>query len=455
MSLRSPLAPLAAAALPALLAAGCFDEPPVPESGVVVFDDAFATGFTPNAFDTSVYTSLSVDSTKARSGARSIRLAVPAAASGYSGGAVLASAPQDLSRTNALVFWACASRDSSFDELGFGLNFDPYPSTYRVTLRDLPLGTEWTRHALPIPDPAKLREERGVFWWADVDPVAYTAWLDDVKFDAIDPAALAVVPAIGTATRTILVGGAAQVGGRVDYRDLDGTPRSIAAPGYFAFRSSDSTVATVDATGRVTGVKLGHAVVTAKVGAIAATGGIPVDVVSALPTEPATAPARPTAPEADVISLWSAAYANHPVDTWRTSWSVAALSEVTVGADVVKRYTGLDYAGIEFAGANAVDATSMTGFHLDVWSPNATQVRVKLVDYGADAVVGGGDDSEHELALDGDSVPDVAAGSWVSLELPLARFAGLASRAHLGLLVLSASPAGSATLYVDNVYFHR
>src|SRR4030042_1771197 len=67
MAPRSRLQRFAAVALPALLLSGCFDEPPLPESGVVVFDDAFATGFTPNAFAGSLVTSLGVDGTKGHS----------------------------------------------------------------------------------------------------------------------------------------------------------------------------------------------------------------------------------------------------------------------------------------------------------------------------------------------------------------------------------------------------
>jgi hypothetical protein len=211
----------------------------------------------------------------------------------------------------------------------------------------------------------------------------------------------------------------------------------------------------VDASGKISGVSVGEARVTAKVGALEAADGVPVVVVATLPTAPASAPPRPTLTASSVLSLLSDAYANHAVDTWRTSWSSAVLTEATVGADNVKQYTSLDFVGVEFANANVVDATSMNYVHLDIWTPNATAVRVKLVDYGADRVGGGGDDTEHELVFDNDSAPDLATGAWVSLELPLARFAGLTSRAHLGLLVLSAAPAGTATLFVDNVYFHE
>lgn len=442
-----------AAALPALLA-GCFDEPPLPESGVPVFDDAFTAGFTPNAFEGSLLTSLSVDDTKAYSGSASIRLEVPGPPS-YSGGAVLASSPQDLSETNALVFWATASRAASINELGFGLNFDPFPSTWRVTLNDLPLGPEWTRHLVPIPDPSKVTAERGMFWWADADTTSYRAWLDEVKFDRVDPAVMNVRPESGTAPRTLLVGGTARVGGlRVTYDDFDGTRRSISAPGYFSFTSSDGAVATVDGTGLVTGVGLGDAVITVRLGGVAAPGGVPVKVVSTLPTAPAEGPPRPTQTAETVISLLSAAYPSHPVSTWRTDWRAATLADVTVGDDPLKRYGSLDFVGVEFPGPNVVDGSTKGFLHLDVWTPDATAVRVKLVDYGADRVGGGGDDSEHELVFDQTSSPDLATGSWIGLDLPLSRFAGLTSRAHLGLLVLSALPAGSATVFVGNVYFH-
>jgi hypothetical protein len=459
---------VASLSLPVMLA-GCFDEPPSPGAAVPIFDDAFTAGFTPNAFADSVVTSLGVDFTKGYTGTRSVRLNVPASGAGYSGGAVLADTAQDLSGTNALVFWATASRDASFDQVGFGLNFNPYPSPYRVTVSGIGLTTGWTRHLIPVPDASKLTAERGMLWWAEADPTAYTAWLDDVKFDFIDPALMSLEPATGTTPRTILVGGTARVGGlRLDYTDFDATPRSLVTPAsYFSFASSDPSIARVDSTGKITGVGLGQAVITASLGPLTAAGGVPVDVVDVLPTAPTVAPARPTQAAGDVISLLSGAYTNRPVTTWRTPWSLATLQDVTVGGDAMKKYSALNYAGVEFPGANAIDASAMEYLHLDVWTPDAVQFRVQLQDYGAGGNFGGGDDSGHELAFDNDSTPEVVAGTWVSLDLPLSRFAGLTSRSHLALLVLAACtgftsegrcpdpPAAAATVWVDNVYFHK
>jgi hypothetical protein len=147
-------------------------------------------------------------------------------------------------------------------------------------------------------------------------------------------------------------------------------------------------------------------------------------------------------------------YTDVPVDTWRTVWSSAVLTDVTIGGDEMKKYSSLDFVGVEFL-ANLIDATEMDYFHVDVWTPDATTFRVKLVDAGDDGTVGTGDDSEHELAFHAGSTPALSTGSWVSLDLPLASFTNLTGRAHLAQLIFSALPAGGATVFVDNVYFHK
>ena len=41
----------------------------------------------------------------------------------------------------------------------------------------------------------------------------------------------------------------------------------------------------------------------------------------------------------------------------------------------------------------------MTFFHIDIWSADLTEFKVKLVDFGANGTFGGGDDKEHELSF--------------------------------------------------------
>ncbi|MFV8280592.1 hypothetical protein ACNKXS_03560 [Christiangramia marina] len=166
------------------------------------------------------------------------------------------------------------------------------------------------------------------------------------------------------------------------------------------------------------------------------------------PTEPVSAAATPTEPEANVISLFSDAYTNVSVDTWRTDWSDAVYSETTVEGNNIKLYDQLNFVGIETV-ANQVDASAMTHFHVDYWTGNATAFRVKLVDFGPNAVFDGGDDTEHEIEF------TVTPNTWVKLDIPLSDFTGLTNTSNIAQYIFSANPTAEATVYIDNVYFHN
>lgn len=169
-----------------------------------------------------------------------------------------------------------------------------------------------------------------------------------------------------------------------------------------------------------------------------------------LPTAPMTAAADPTAAQEDVISLFSNVYTDVTVDTWRTGWSNATLTDTTAAGNDVKRYSALDFVGIETVGANSIDASGMDYFTFDAWTSDATTYRIKLVDFGADNGFGGGDDVEHEIAFD---MP--AQASWTNHTINLSDFTGLTTRANISQIIFSAAPAGGNTLFVDNIYFSR
>lgn len=166
-------------------------------------------------------------------------------------------------------------------------------------------------------------------------------------------------------------------------------------------------------------------------------------------TEPTVAAPAPTHAQADVISLFSEVYADVTVDTWRTDWSVAVLEEVTIAGNAVKKYSALDFVGIETV-SSTIDATNMTHFHIDVWSPDFTMFSIKLVDFGADGAFGGGDDVEHQLDF---STP--SQGQWISYDIPLSDFANLTTKQHMAQYILVGQPTGATTVFVDNVYFHK
>ena len=170
---------------------------------------------------------------------------------------------------------------------------------------------------------------------------------------------------------------------------------------------------------------------------------------------PTEGPAAPSPAAADVISLFSDSYDDVTVDTWLTEWSndgqgvTAELAEIDLNGNNVKKYSKFGFVGIETSSA-PVDASSMTHFNFDYWTSNATVMKIKLVDWGADKGYDGGDDSEHEITLS-----TVTQGEWVSVSIPLSDFSGMTATEAIAQYVLVAEPWLESTVYIDNVFFSK
>ena len=89
------------------------------------------------------------------------------------------------------------------------------------------------------------------------------------------------------------------------------------------------------------------------------------------PAAPTTPAPTPTVPPSEVISLFSGAYEDVPVQSWSTDVEEAAVADAEAGGDAVKHYTDLRVATIDFGGT-PVDASGMTHLHIDVWTPEET-----------------------------------------------------------------------------------
>ena len=162
------------------------------------------------------------------------------------------------------------------------------------------------------------------------------------------------------------------------------------------------------------------------------------------PMEPAPTPALPAS---QVLSLFSDPYTDVPVDTWNTGWSVANLSDIMIQGNPTKKYTGLNFNGIETVGSPIdLDAAGMLYFHMHLWTPNSTEIRIKLVDFGGDGYQGANADSEFEYTL------TPAQEQWEHIEIPLSSFTGM-NQDDINQLINSSTPAGSSVIYIDNVYF--
>jgi hypothetical protein len=167
---------------------------------------------------------------------------------------------------------------------------------------------------------------------------------------------------------------------------------------------------------------------------------------TAAPTAPSTATTNPTCASTAVKSLFSNNYTNLPVDIWRTGWSSATFADTTIAGNAVKRYTGLDFVGIETV-MNQINISTMTHLNIDYWTPNMTSFGIKLVDFGANGAFGGGDDVEHQVNI------TPTQGSWQTLKIPLSSFTGLTTKNHLAQIILVGIPSGTSTLFIDNFYF--
>jgi uncharacterized protein YjdB len=412
-----------------------------------VFTDDYAPNVSFMEFGGST-NALTVDTVEFQEGTASLRVEVPAG--GYTGGALAISTPLNVSGYNAVAFWAKASAANPLNVTGLGN--DANTSTFQAEFNGVPLTTTWTQFYIPIPDAAVLTSQTGLFHFAEgSEHGAYTIWFDDIRYTTLDATLLTNPrPVMATESVTPQVGSTVRVNGTAVIYNVGGADQvTSAARAYFDYLSSDVGVATVDAVGTVTAVGVGTATITASLASVPAAGALTVSPTPA--TTPLTPAPVPNLPAANVISLFSDAYTNNPVDTFSAVWDAADVADATVAGDNVKAYTNLDFAGIEFIGTQ-IDATLMTHFHIDIWNANSTQFRINLVDFGPDGAFGGGDDRNHVLVFDATSTPPLQQQAWQSFDLPLSLFTGLTTRANMAQLVIAGSVA---SVFVDNIYFHN
>lgn len=418
----------------------------------VVFADAYGDDVYFQGFSGTYYEAASVDSFYAYDSRKSLKVVVPGrdwALGAYAGGVLTAAEARDLTDFNALVFWARASTDCVLNEVGFG-NDNTGASRFSVSRFNIPLTTEWRQVVVPIPAPAKLIAERGLFLfserWEEANPAGHELWFDDIRFARV-PDIRNPRPSV-SGSRQSFVGATIGIRGTRTIFNVGGTNFAVEhQPGYFDFVSSNPAVAVV-AGDRIRVVGEGSATLTATLndtlrvaGAIGVTGYSP---------PPAAAP-RPTLPAADVIAMFSDAYATVPVDTWNTGWNYSTTEDelYTVAGDVARMYFNLNFVGVQFL-TRTIDASAMTHLHLDVYAPAGSEFKVKVVAFSGDNGTAVG---EAELTFDADSTPPFRAGEWCSLDIPLASFPLAAPWAHMGQLVLSSRDA--QLVLVDNVYWHK
>ncbi len=134
-----------------------------------VFIDGFSGGLQYAAFGGSDVTAFEVDTDVTYGGtAASMRFEVPDVgdpAGAYAGGTYFVDGGRDLTGYNALTFWAKASKSASLDVLGFGNDLDA--NSYATSLNNVSVNTNWKKIIIPIPNPSKLTQEKGLFFYSE------------------------------------------------------------------------------------------------------------------------------------------------------------------------------------------------------------------------------------------------------------------------------------------------
>ena len=430
-----------------------------------IFTDNFEGGLDYFPFGGSLAEAFSVDTDVKYLGSASMRFDIPQFGIGYGGATFPSLAPRDLSGYDALTFWAKASQGADINEIGFGINGDTN-NKFQVTMQNMPISTIWTKYVIAIPDASRLNQEKGMFWYAEgaetsTDEGGYTFWIDELRFEKLGNIAQPQPKILNGVDQTqiAIVGAPVGLTGFSQTFNLgSGVNQTVSiAPSYFTFSSSNTDVAQVSELGVVNTISEGTAIITAMLDGVSAQGSLTVNV-----TEFQFAP-TPTLPAANVISIFSDVYTNVPVDFYNgfyAPFQTTTSEDFAVNGDNILNYQNYNFVGIEFnQNVPTIDATNMTNLHLNIFIPEAlpsgSDLRVNLVDFGADQSFGGGDDSSVSSTISASSIPALVSGAWITVDFDIT---GLANRNNLGQIILDASTDTGprpSSLYVDNIYLHN
>jgi len=440
-----------------------------------------AEGANPDAFGT--------DDVIAYEGTSSIRIAVPSPSNpnGNFVGGVFRDRGEgrDLSGYDALTFWAKGSINGKVD-VGFGSSFlETIESRFPAVREGIELTTDWQKYTVPIPDPSKLVQERGLFFFAagGFDPtddgpngneVAWTFWLDEIRYEKLGTTLFVGPSILNGADETLegFIGSSRQISDiKCLYNLENGSNVAVtSSPFYFNFSSSSPSVATVDETGLVTVIgDSGETVVTATVGDKEAEGSLTVTSDGPFPLAPV--PPTDDRPASNVVSLFSDAYNNVPVrhyngffEPYQTTQGGAGNDPNNVdikvnlpggGEDNIINYTQLNFVSIgTYETVPLVDVSATPTLHVDINVRETIQgsdfIRLQLESgTGVSQTQSASFNLTAAMLTDPNNVDE---NGWFSMDIPIASFAGTIDQENLGQL-LFISDGTISDIWVDNVYF--
>ena len=417
--------------------------------------DQFFDSFDPNSGANAE--GFGTDDNVAFQGQSSIRIDVPAPDDpdgGFIGGIFLdRGTGRNLTGFDALTFYVKGSTTATIGEVGFGTDFGE--NKFAVIAQNIRLSTDWKKVIIPIPDPSKLVQERGMFFFSagtqSTNGFGFTFWIDELRFEKLGTIAQPNPAIFGgqDIVQQAFTGSDLLVTGLTQTFNLEsGINQTVfAAPAYFDFNSSDNSVAIVNEFGEVSVIGEGTASITAQLAGVRASGSLEVTSTGSLAFAP-----TPTRPAANVKSIFSEAYTAETSINFAPGFGGSTTETVITNnsGDNVLAYTNNNFTGILFE--NTVDASALTFLHVDVFvqSPGV-EIGIQIRDVGANQEIETntftgepeGDDVDFRFNLTG-----LTPGQWTSFDIPLG--GDLATQKNnLGALILTGGP----DFIFDNIYF--
>ena len=176
-------------------------------------------------------------------------------------------------------------------------------------------------------------------------------------------------------------------------------------------------------------------------------------------TPPAVAaPTPPARPTADVVSIYSDAYANIGFDNFDAGWcGGAATTQVQIaGNNTLRKNTGVVCHGIDFQ-TNRQNLTDFTHVHFDFYITDTDLTgdvfNFKLVHFGGT----GAEVSSLEVNINGGTTPQLVANQWVSVDVPITALGGVVAgnlnRSDIAQIGITTAMVDN--VWYDNIYLHK
>jgi len=436
-----------------------------------------AGGANTGAFDT--------DDNEAYEGTSSIRIDVPASndPDGNFVGGIFRDRGEgrNLTGYDALTFWAKGSVTGTLSEVGFGTDF--LEGKYPASRSNLQLTTNWKKYVIPIPDPSKLVQEKGMFLFSaggfDIagdgpngNEIGWTFWLDEIRFEKLGTN-LTVDAQIFEGQEVVreeFVDTSFGVSGVTHTVNLGSTGENIPvnlSAAYFDYESSNPSVADVNESGVVEVIGLsGTTAITASLAGFGANGSLTVTSNGVFPHAPI-----PAQDATNVVSLFSDAYANVPVRHYNGFFLPFQTTQGGAGADPndvdlqvpypdgepdnIINYTALNFVSIGmYETVPNVDVSAATHLHVDIYVREDIDpgdfIRLEMESGTFNGPTNGGSFLLSANAL----MENMNEDGWTVLDIPLSSFSGNIDFTSLGQLFFI-SDGTISDIWVDNVYYYN